>query len=188
MQKSTWIAVIALAVLAGVFFVIRDEPSKTVETPTRIEAVEKMSRVEIIQPKAAGGELIVFERGEAGWRMTRPVEGALTGSAQNKLEGLFAKEIRTDDLRLSVKKAKEYGLDEASAVKVAAYSAGSDTAALELEVGREVRVEQTDVRRTYIRKPGKDRIYRAQVALGDFVRNAPDKFRPKAKKAEHDVE
>jgi hypothetical protein len=171
MKKSAWIALLVLSALAAVFFVIRDEPKTAVQAPMTIEPVKHMNRVEIAPPDSAeSGELIVLERRDGTWQMTRPHRSALNSTATAKLGTLFAKEIRTDDLRLSSEKKAEYGIDEASVVELSAYSEGSDTAALELEIGEEITVAQTGARRTYVREAGEDGIYRAQAALGDFVR------------------
>lgn len=178
MKKSAWVAIGVLVVLVGVFLAIRETPEKTVKAPMTIPAVAGMNRVEIVPP-GDDGELVVLEKTEDTWRMTRPVESALSQRAQDKLGKLFAKKVRTDDIDLASAKAAELAIDDASAVKVSAYGEAGDSPALELLVGEEVTIPETRVRRTYVRKPGKDKIYRAQMALGDFVRTPPSGLRSK---------
>jgi hypothetical protein len=181
MKKSAWIALFLLSMLAGVFFVIRDEPKTSVRAPMTIESVDQLGRVEIVPPGSArGGELIVLENQAGTWQMTRPHQSELSPSTQATLGGLFAKDIRTDDLALSIDKIEKYGLDAASAVKLSAYSRGSEDAALELEIGKEISVAQTGARRTYLKKTGEEEPYRAQMALGDFVRQSADELRLKS--------
>ncbi len=192
MKKSAWITIGLLVVLVGVFFAVRRTPQKTIHTPLTIHKVADLSRVEIVPAKSAQAgatkdgpkdgaaqapKLVVFEKKDDGWWLTRPLKSKVSESTARTLGDLFAKKVRTDDLDFSAKKAKDYGLDDDSVVKVSAYGKSKDSPALELEVGKEISIPQTHVQRTYIRKPGKDKIYRAQMALGRFVRKPVSAYR-----------
>jgi hypothetical protein len=181
MNRSAVVAVLVLAALTGIFLVNRDEAKTSVQSPMIIERVKNMNRVEIVPPGSSeDAELIVLQRRDDTWQMTRPVQSRLTPSATAKLGTLFAKDIRTDDLRLSTEKRADYGLDTASSIKLSAYSEGDDTAAVELDIGKEIAIAQSGARRTYLKRVDKDELYRAQVALGDFVGQSADDLRSKS--------
>jgi hypothetical protein len=181
MKKTTWIALGVLAALIGVYFVVKDEPVKEVESPLVIEPVSDLQRIEIVPPDsdddAARPDLIVFAKQDAAWRLVRPVESDLEPSFARKLDEVFSETIETDDFALSADKKDEYKLTDRAGFRLALFSKGSDTPAVELVVGDQITVPETGVKRTYIRKVGDDELYRARVALGDLVRTPLDDVR-----------
>lgn len=180
MKKTTWIAIGIFVALAGVFFILRDKPAQQVEAPMVIEKVDGLSRVEIVPAKGEEQpDLIVLEKQDGQWWLTKPVESPMAERAARALEEAFADDIRTDDLELSPERAAKYELDEDSAVRVSAYGLDGTKPAVELEVGKQISVAQTGVERTYIKKPGSDELYRAQVGLGRLVRRPVSELRSK---------
>jgi hypothetical protein len=177
MKKGPLIAIGILVVLAGIYLLTDDDPATKVEAPMTIAAVENLSRLEIVPPEESDAELIVFEKREDDWWITRPVEARASRSAQREINALFDAPIKTDDLDLDEEKLRSYLLDEPSAVRLSAYAEGSDKPALELVVGEEIEVAETGVRRTYIQKAGESQVYRAQIGLGDFLREPVSELR-----------
>jgi hypothetical protein len=181
MKKTTWIVLGVLVALVGIFFAVKDEPVKEVEPPLVIEPVADLQRIEVVPPDteddAARPDLIVFERTDKAWRLTSPVEADLKARFATQLDEAFADPIRTDDFKLSADKSEEYGLTEQTSVRVSLFAKGADQPAVELRVGEQIRVPQTGVERTYITRVGDDGLYRAQVALGELLRQPLDGIR-----------
>lgn len=170
MKKASVVAIGILIVVVGIYFLIAVEPNTTVVAPWTIEAPDALNRVEIVPPEGGEAAMIVLERRDGEWWLTRPIESRASTDTAQKLDELFSQPIKTDDLPLDATNARAYLLDEPSAVRLSAYNKGADQPAVDVLVGKEIMVAQTGARRTYIKQPNAEKIYRAQAAMGDFVR------------------
>lgn len=170
MKLAPYLLLALVIVLGAVFFLSYPKTQGTVKAPLTLPALEHAERVEVIRPDGATRAIVVFEKSDGVWWLTRPIEAQVSRAAEVELNGLFARPIATDDLDLDPKKRDDYGLDDASAVQVSIYEKGREQAALALRVGHEVQVPRTGVRRTYIQKEDDPRVYRAQIGLGHFFR------------------
>lgn len=174
MKKGTLIAIGVLLGLLAVFFLTRESPQTKVAAPHVIKRVEGLARIELTRPLEDGKELVVLEKSEDVWQMTKPVESPLATSVLEKLE-VFNSDIRTDDLRISADKVEELGLGE-DVVTVALYTSDGSSAAREFGVGQTISVENTGAKRTFILSNEKP--YRAQAAL-DFLKEPVSELRSK---------
>lgn len=177
MKKAPIVALGILAVLAGVFFLLRKTPTTTIKTPMTLHALKHITRVEAIRPEGKKREMVVFERSDGEWWISSPIDARVSQQADAELSALFARPIATDDRKLDAQKLDEYGLDKSSALRLSVYRRGEEQAARELDIGNEIRVPRTGVRRTYIKKTGEPGVYRAQAGLGDFWRKPLSELR-----------
>jgi len=205
MDKGTWIAIGIAALLGVVYFITSETPQSTDEAPYTVEAVEPLTRIEIRPPSGEGdaeqadesqqseesdqatgeGEeadsqrpgLIAFERRDEGWWLTQPVEAPVGESTGKRFDEAFGGEIETDDLQIPTDNPGQYKLDEASAVNVSLFGEDTSSATVELKVGKEMKVDKTDAKRTFIQPIDRDEIYRAQAAFGELVRKSVDGYR-----------
>lgn len=180
MKKAPVVALGILIVVMGIYFAITVEPNTTVVAPWTIDAPDALKRVEIVPAEGGETAIIVLEKRDGDWWLTRPLEARASADTARKLNELFSQPIKTDDLPLDANDARAYLLDEPSAVRLSAYNKGADQPAVELLVGKEIMVPQTGVRRTYIKQPNATKIYRAQAALGDFVREPLSNLRTRS--------
>ena len=94
----------------------------------------------------------------------------------SEFEESLTKSIATDDLKLSKDKLTEYELNPEKAIQVALFGDGDQPAA-QFSVGKEVTVEQTRARRSYILSD-KGKPYRARMSL-EFLRKPVSELRTK---------
>lgn len=173
MKKSTIIALVIFGVLVAVYLGLRDTPETSVPTPYSIAAVEGLSQIEVSRADGESGE-IVLEKGPDTWTMTQPVESPLDEKVVESINEVFSSRIATDDLGLSEDKLAEYELDDDGGVDVALFSAGSEPDAT-FRVGKEMTVEATRARRSFIRADD-GAIYRARKSL-EFLRKPASELR-----------
>jgi hypothetical protein len=197
MKRNTVVALVILAALTGLYFAVREQPETEVDSPMTLEKVEGLSRIEITpapggSDEEGGGDgesendtdsdrpdLIAFEKKEGEWWLTRPVESPVADDVAGTLDDAFGSAIRTDDLKLSPDDASTYEVDDPQGVTVALYGKDASSPVHELVVGKQMSVPGTGVERTYVRRAGSKKIYRAQFAIGDFVRKNVGDFRSK---------
>jgi|GEM_PF-3641974 len=170
MKLVPYLLLALVIVLGAVFFLSYPRTPSTVEAPLTLPAVEQIERVEVIRPDGEKRAILVFEKSDDAWWITRPIEARASEAAEVELNGLFAQPIATDDLKLDPKKLDAYGLNEASVVQVSVYDKGRAQAAIALDIGKEIEIAQTGVRRTYIKTAEAERVYRAQIGFGRFFR------------------
>ena len=170
MKLVPYLLLALVIVLGAVFFLSYPRTPSTVEAPLTLPAVEQIERVEVIRPDGEKRAMLVFEKSDGAWWITRPIEARASEAAEVELNGLFAQPIVTDDLKLDPKKLDAYGLNEASVVQVSVYDKGRAQAALTLDIGKEIQIPQTGVRRTYLKTAQDARVYRAQIGMGRFFR------------------
>lgn len=178
MKRTTWITIGVLVVLVGVFALVRDEPQTRVERTRIFENEEPLARIELVPAASSGGpELVVMEKREGRWWITRPVESPMEPAMASRFENQLFWGINVDDLPIEAAAAERYGLGEDEVVKVALFAEGDTSPRLRLQVGREMTVPQTGARRTFVRLDGEEQIYRAQIEVGDLVRTKLDDLR-----------
>ena len=172
MSRKTGLILAILALLVWVLWMMHSDPATSTGEQLVIEPVAELERIEIMPPDAEDApELIALERDLDGrWVMVRPLEEALTDDAGGFFEAVFREPIVTDDLVVDAERAPAYDLDDDRAVLIALFGAGDHRPTRELLVGTEIEVPQTGARRTFIKKPGGDSIYRARIPLGHLVR------------------
>lgn len=194
MNRGTLVAVVVLIVLVGVFFVSREDTPQYEESPLTVQKVEGLSRIEIEPPSGDQGdseedsaeegasERIVLEKREDEWWLVEPVESPTSDSTIRTIESELASTFDSDDLEIeaSEENKKKYDLQEGTRARIRLYGAESDEAAVDLYVGKQISVAQTDAERTFLQEPGGDRIYRGSAAIGEFVRQSADDFRSKS--------
>jgi hypothetical protein len=173
MKKGTIISIVVLVLVLGAFFATRKEVTNTVQVPYVVKAVEDLARVELTRPKS---ELVIFEKSDSGWSMTKPVNAPIDRAVEKELEAIFAGEIRTDDLRFSKDKVEAYELTEELGTKVSLYGKGASAASVEFTIGKEMDIDGR-VRRSFI-KTDKGKAYRAQRSL-EVLRQPVDDLRSK---------
>ncbi|MEZ4460859.1 MAG: DUF4340 domain-containing protein [bacterium] len=173
MKKGTIIAVVALVVVLIAFFATRKEVTTTVEAPYVVKAVKDLSRIELTRP---GNELVVLEKTDAGWTLTKPVNAPLADNVVGELDAMFASDIRTDDIKLSKDKADDYELTD-KGTRVALFAADGQNPVVQFTVGKQVTVEGTRVSRSFIMND-KDRPFRAQKSL-ELLRSPVNDLRSK---------
>lgn len=173
MKKSTVIAIVALVLVLVAFFVTRKEVTNTVQVPYVVQKVDDLARVELTRP---GAELVIFEKSDSGWSMTKPVNAPIEGAVEKELEAIFAGEIRTDDLRFSKDKVESYELTEDLGTKVSLYAKGASAPSVEFTIGKEVDIDRR-FRRSFI-KTATGKAYRAQRSL-EVLRQPVDDLRSK---------
>lgn len=177
MKKGTIIALAVLACLIAVFFLTRDSPQTTVVAPYVVKKVDDLHRIEVTRPSEDGSELVVLEKKDDQWRMTRPIDAPLADAILSSIEEAFSADIRTDDLKLSAERANDLGLGE-QAVKVALFADGSTEPAREFQVGNEITVESTRVQRSFIAN-SEGKLFRAQRSL-EFARKPVSDLRSRS--------
>ena len=191
MNRTTLVTVGILVVLVIAYFATSEEPQQMERAPMTVQKVEGLTRIEIAPPAESGGEadasaddkesadgpeLIALEKRENGWWLTQPVEAPTAESIGETIEELFGSSISTDDLRIDSGRKSEFHVDDESSAKLSLFG-GGESPQVELLVGKQISVEGTGAKRTYVRKPGEDRIYRAQAPLGEFVGKSVDDLR-----------
>lgn len=172
MKKGTIIALVALILVLVAFFATRKEVKTTVEAPYVLKAVSGLGRIELTR----GSELVVLEEVGGSWTMTKPVNAPLAEPIVAQLKEVFATDIKTDDIRVSEKKAADLELAD-TGTKVALYGANASGPAVAFTLGKEITVEGTNVRRSFI-MTDKSRIFRLQRSL-DFLRKPVSDLRSK---------
>lgn len=204
MDKGTWIAIGIAALLGVVYFVTSESPQSTDEGPYTVDTVKSLERIEIRPPAGEEGQsgdseekaqsddqkaadedaddeqrpsLIAFERREDGWWLTQPVDAPVGESTAKRFDEAFSLGIETDDLEIPTENPGKYKLDAAGAVKVSLFGEGATTSAAEFMVGKEMKVDKTNVKRTFIQPVDGEKIYRAQAAFGELVRKSVDEYR-----------
>lgn len=194
MNRGTLVAVVVLIVLVGVFFVSREDTPQYEESPLTVKKVEGLSRIEIEPPSGGQGdseedsakdgasERIVLEKREDEWWLVEPVESPTSDSTVRTIESELASTFDSDDLQIdaSEENKKNYDLQEGTRARIRLYGAESDEPAVDLYVGKQISVDQTDAERTFLQEPGGDQIYRGSAAIGEFVRQSADEFRSKS--------
>jgi len=173
MKRSTIIAFGVLFLALAAFIVTRKEVKSTVQVPYVIKKVEDLGRVELTRP---GAELVIFDKSDSGWSMTKPVDAPIDPAVEKQLEAIFAGEIRTDDLRVSKDKIEPYELTDELGTKVSLYPKGASAAAVEFIIGKEMDIDGR-VHRSFI-KTDKGKAYRAQRSL-EVLRQPVDDLRSK---------
>lgn len=173
MKKGTIFALAALVVALIAFFLTRKDVKTTVEAPYIVKAVKDLKRIELTRP---GNELVVLEKSDPGWKLSKPVSAPLNEDVVKQLDEIFANDIRTDDIKYSKDKLEEYELGE-KGTKAALYAAGAQTPAVQFTVGKEQRVEGTGVRRSFIASE-KGQPFRAQTTL-EILRKPVNELRSK---------
>lgn len=181
MDRRVWIALALVVIIAVLYFAVSSESAPEDRT-VEFAAISGLERVEVMPPAGdEGPEMIVLERGDDGqWWIVRPVEALADWRKTQRLEQVFSDLLKTDDIVIDAERADDYDLDEQRAVRLALFGAGDERPALELLVGREFEVVQTGARRTFVRRPGEDQIYRAHAAFGELVRLGVDEWRDAA--------
>lgn len=170
MKKGTIIALAALVLVLVAFFLTRPDVKTTVEPPYVVKHVADLGRIELTRPDG----VVVLEQSEAGWALSKPIGAPLAESVVADLNAAFGSDIKTDDLKVSSDKAADYELTD-KGVKVTLFAAGASGPTTEFTVGKELKIEGTNARRTFILND-KGRAFRAQAAL-DFLRKPVDELR-----------
>jgi hypothetical protein len=173
-------SVIMLAVvivLAILFWTTSKEPLKEVKTPYSIPAVENVARVELTTPGEDGG-LVVLQKAEDGWALTKPVEAPVAEGVATALNEELGEKINTDDIKLKKDDLSEYGLDEDHRLKIALYPEGAQSPAAEFHLGKTIAVPGTRAKRTYI-LGSDDKVYRAHTNLGQTLNRDVSDLRSK---------
>lgn len=185
--KQLIIGTIIAVALVATYFALR-KPTTDIKTlsPKSLAAMPTLERIEIIPAKLdtvdgkgtkanhddLGGKVadkIVLTREGDTWSMTSPIKAELTSLFLNRMGKVFDQTLGTDDLLVDASRAADYGLSESLQTQVKFYLQGQDKPAQELFVGKELTIPNTSARRTYVKFPGEDRIYRLQADLG-FLR------------------
>lgn len=195
MQRGTIVALAILVVLAVVYFATSSTTRQTERAPFTVEKVENLDKIRI-EPLGDGGggqkadagsdsesdsankpeETVVLEKRDGEWWLAKPVESPAASDVSSKIEELFGQEIGTDALEIGSDQAAK-GVGSQSGVQLSLFGGGASEPAVALVVGNETTIEATNAKRTFIREPDSSEIYRAQAALGSFVRKSVDEFR-----------
>lgn len=173
---------VVMAILFAIFFATKKPPVRHSTSTMTIRAIKPLGRVEITHPKDAKGEpgtWIALERRDDSWWMVKPVESPINTHQANLLDAAFEQDTPTDDIRLSKDKAVAYKVDDAQAIHVALFPKGLDKPQTEVLVGKTFEVPNTRVKRTFIRPPKQDSMYRLQADLS-FLREPVNSWRDKS--------
>ncbi|MFB6263253.1 MAG: DUF4340 domain-containing protein [Bradymonadaceae bacterium] len=163
MKRGTAIALGILVALLGLYFVTKEEPATTVRTPWTIEKVSNLHRIEIVPPKTSGGS----------------GEGEKAEKKKSDRPDLIALEKRDGEWWLTAPLEAPAAEDVGKKIEdVFGSDLRTDDLRFDPKKAGEYEVS-TGAERTYVRRPGKKRIYRAQAAFGDFVRRDVSEFRSK---------
>ncbi|MBA2662094.1 MAG: hypothetical protein H0U74_07335 [Bradymonadaceae bacterium] len=174
MKRPSWIALGVLVALGVLFFGIRPKPVTTVDSPRLfVNDDVALSRIEFTGAGAQGART-VLEKRDGIWWVAEPVEAPVNKRVAAQIEAQLFHGIYADDLAVAANRAEHFEVSDDRAVMLAVFTQRADQPALELLVGREITVEQTGARRTYVRRPGKPTIFRAQAAIGELVRLSVD--------------
>jgi len=195
MQRGTIIALTILVALGVVYFATRTTTRQTQRAPLTVEKVENLDRIRIVppggegesqQPDAGSGsdsdaseaptQKVVLEKRDDGWWVTKPVEAPAAESVAEDIDELFGQSIETDALELGTDQA-QYGVGTRAGIELSLFGGGASEPSVRLVVGEQIEVDNTGAGRTFIRKPDSSEIYRAQAALGSFVRQSVEEFR-----------
>jgi len=171
------IALVIVIILGIIVFTTRDKPVEKIKAPFSIAKVEKLSRIELTQPGEQGG-LVVLEFGEDGWVLTKPVAAPVAERLSDMIADAFDSKINTDDRKLPVEKAEEFGLSDKDAVKVGLFPENATAAIIEFHIGKTFTVDGTRAKRTYI-KTTEGKVYSAQTALGEVLGKPLSELRSK---------
>lgn len=171
-------AIIALAVVVVLTIVVvttGDAPDTKVSAPYSIEAVENLTRIELVEA-GEDGQLVVLEHTGDEWHITKPVETALNEQVAQQLSAAVTKKINTDDLQLSTDNLADFGLADDAATKVSFFGGSAEAPAVEFYLGSAMTVAGTNAKRTYI-KTTDGKVYRAQTDLGSILGKPVDELR-----------
>lgn len=155
--------VVVMTGLLAAYLMMREPPQETVRSPLTLPAVAEIARVEVVP--AGAKDRLVMERREDGWWLTKPVEAKLLEGKVREIEGAFSRAIRTDDLKIAESKAADYRVTEEAATRVQVFPKGAADPAIDLLVGKRIKVPSTKAERTFVRVPGKPKIHRLQASL-----------------------
>jgi hypothetical protein len=176
-KYGSLIALLVVVVLAILVVTTRQKTVDTVKAPHSIAKVEKLNRIELTQAGKDGG-LVVFEFGDDGWSLKKPVAAPLADRVSDKIAGVFSKKISTDDIKLDTSKLEDFGLGEEGAAKVSLFAEGAEVPAAEFWFGKTFSVKGTGAKRTFI-KTTDGKVFRAQTELGDVLGKPLDQLRSK---------
>ncbi len=174
MKKAPFIALAILILLVGAYFSTRKEVVKKITTPYSIEAVAGIERAEISKPD---GELIILEKLEGKWVITKPIQVPVSEFHAKKINETFGKKIAMDDLVLSKEKLADYNLSKENAYKVSLFTKSAPAPSLEFYVGKESAVS-SGARRSFI-KTLEGVPYRAKSEIAAVVRSPLHNLRTK---------
>ena len=196
-KRNLFVGAAVMVTLFGVFLFLQrgkkkkvTPPERSVTAPLKVGPLENLERVvlfpakaphpledgSVIQDQAPPPEKIVWEKREGVWWITSPIEGRLRKSYQDNLDGLFASEVGSDDMRTSPRQAPSLWLSPDLFTKAQFYTAGSSEGsepALSLLVGKQIDVPGTKLQRTFVQQEGSDHIHRLHAALGFLTRRDP---------------
>lgn len=174
------LAVVGILAVLGVAYLVVSSSNETsqVRSPWKIPAAESPAKivVERSNPSGEGRETLSVERAGETWSITSPIEGNLAPHVATKLESIFARPIEMDDIELSSADLAQYGLDEASRKEVKIIVPNGEP--ITFVAGDGMRVDSTDVRRTYVLGP-KGAVYRARTDLGIILAQPVSRLRDK---------
>lgn len=187
-DRQAAIALGAVVLLGLIYLAVSDSSGGpiTVDQPLQMGPVAELERVELSPPPGEGNpELIALERRGEQWWLARPVEA----KADPRVAAIFVEflttGVGTDDLLHPIDDPEAFGLGDDRAVHMAAFGVGDSRPAVELLVGDGLEAPATGARRTFVKEPGGDGIYRLQAGLDQLVRLDVDEL---AAEAPGDVE
>lgn len=127
----------------------KEKPAKIIKKANSIviPAVENVARVEILRP---GGELVVLEKSADLWGLTKPIQVPVSAFHASKMNAIFGKEMKRDDMVLSTDKLNIYDLSKDRAYKVSLFTKDGATPTSEFYVGKES-ASKSGERRSYVK-------------------------------------
>ena len=180
------------AALIGAFFALRPKPVEVQAlSPRSLKAMPTLARIEITtakesKPDAMRSEdagqpspTITLARVQGTWRMVSPRDSELSELFLRDLVGAFDKDLGADDIPVSPTRAQEVGLSEDRKTVVRFILEGQEQPAQTLILGDAFTPPGTRARRTYVKYPEDDRIYRLQGDLSFLQRRYADELRSK---------
>ncbi len=159
MKKPTLIAAGVLVTLLAVFFFLQSKDDNAPTPPSfEVPHMADLDKIEIVN----GAVAITLAREAGVWRLKAPVDFPVADGVQKDLDKLFAASIGMDRQIEPKEDLARYGLDKDTAL-ITLHAGGAKKVAF--TVGKEDTVDQTFVKRTWIKPEGGTTVFRAQAGL-----------------------
>lgn len=159
MKKPTLIVAGLFVALIAIFFAVQSaDNTGPKELGYAIPKMAALDKVEVVQ----GDKKTTFVKKDGAWRLAEPVDYPMSETAQNDLAKLLEGGVEMDRDMGKVKDLNKYELG-ADAATVTLYDGGAKKASF--KVGKEITVQNTLAKRTYIQPEGAEAVYRAQAGF-----------------------
>ncbi len=172
MKKPTMITAGVFVALIAIFFAVRGSDSAKEKTiDFQIPKMASLDKIEIVK----GDKKTVLAKEAGGWHIKEPIDFPLAVNVEKDLEVLFNKAIPMDQDMGKADPAR-FEINDASAV-VTLYDGGKKVTSFKM--GKEISVQPTLVKRTYIQPEGATGVMRARAGLSSKLDMELEKMRRK---------